>query len=366
MDSIWLNWCVMKVELFDLSIEEISLGMQAAGYPAYKADQVIDWIYDKKVYSFDDMTNISKQDRTALSDMYSISLPRIVLVQKSMDGTEKLLMELKDGNMVECVLMEYSYGISICISSQVGCRMNCSFCASGKDGLERNLSPGEMTGQILSAEKHTDKKIARIVVMGTGEPFDNYDNFIRFMETATSQQGLGFGQRKVTVSTCGIVPRIYDFADLGTQVNLSISLHESLDEKRNEIMPVNRSYPISELMDACRYYIKRTNRRISFEYALIPGKNDSREDAHCLARLLKGMLCYVNIIPVNRIEGYEYKGNPAENARLFYDILGHHEIHVTVRRELGSDIDAACGQLRRSHADKLRNRNQPGKGQGAE
>ncbi len=354
------------IELLDLDINTAKKAMSDAGFPGYKAGQVLDWVYKKNVFRFEDMTNISKKDTQKLGEIFAISLPKVVIEKKSGDGTQKYLMELADGNMVECVLMEYSYGTSICISSQAGCRMNCSFCASGKDGLERNLTPGEMTGQILSAGVHSGRKIARVVVMGTGEPFDNYDNFIGFLETATSAEGLGFGQRRITVSTCGIVPAIYDFADYGSQVNLSISLHETLDEERSSIMPVNRKYPISELMKACRYYIKKTNRRISFEYALIPGKNDSREDAMRLVQLLKGMLCYVNIIPVNRIKGFDYSGNPAENTRMFYDILGHHDIHVTVRRELGRDIDAACGQLRRSHADKLRNRNQQGDGKGTE
>jgi 23S rRNA (adenine2503-C2)-methyltransferase len=354
------------IEFLDLTIEQAKESLSDAGFPRYKASQILDWVYKKEVYRFKDMTNISKKDAKLLEEMFAISLPKVALEQKSKDGTGKYLMELADGNMVECVLMDYSYGTSICISSQAGCRMNCSFCASGKDGLERNLTPGEMTGQIISAGRHSGRKIARVVVMGTGEPFDNYSNFINFLELATSPEGLGIGQRRITVSTCGIVPAIYEFADYDSQVNLSISLHETLDEERSSIMPVNKKYPIAELMKACRYYIKKTNRRISFEYALIPGKNDSREDALRLVQLLKGMLCYVNIIPVNRIDGFDYRGNPTENTRMFYDILGNHDIHVTVRRELGGDIDAACGQLRRSHADKVRNRNQQGKGQGTE
>lgn len=354
------------IELLDLSIEEAGKLIREAGFPRYRTEQILEWIYKKEIFSFDDMTNISKKDAKILSEMFTTDLPEIVLEQKSSDGTIKYLMKLTDGNMVECVLMEYSYGTSICISSQAGCRMNCSFCASGKDGLERNLTPGEMSGQILAARHHSGKKISRVVIMGTGEAFDNYDNFIKFLELATSKEGLGIGQRKITVSTCGIVPRIYDFADYGSQVNLAVSLHETLDNDRSSIMPINNKYPINELMKACRYYIKKTNRRLSFEYALIPGKNDSKEDAQRLSQLLKGMLCYVNIIPVNRIEGFEYKGNPSENARMFYDILGNHDINVTVRRELGGDIDAACGQLRRNHADKVRNRNQQGKGQRTE
>jgi 23S rRNA (adenine2503-C2)-methyltransferase len=254
--------------------------------------------------------------------------------------------------------MEYDYGNSVCISSQAGCRMNCSFCASGKNGFARNLTPGEMTGQIIAISKASGKEISRVVVMGTGEPFDNYDNFISFIGNATDGEGLGMGQRRITVSTCGIVPRIRDFADYGSQVNLSVSLHETDDRSRNAIMPINRKYPIAQLMEACRYYIRKTNRRISFEYALIPGKNNSVGKARALAALLKDMLCYVNIIPVNRIEGVSYEGDPGENASHFYDILRKNKIHVTVRRELGEDIEAACGQLRRSHVDEIRHRNE--------
>lgn len=349
-------------DLYSLSIEKIKEIALDAGLPKYKVNQILDWVYKKKTFSFDEMSNISKKDSNTLGRLFSLELPEIVMEQKSSDGTIKYLMELNDGNMVECVLMQYSYGTSICISSQAGCRMNCSFCASGKDGLARNLTQGEMIGQILLAGKQSSRKISRVVVMGTGEPFDNYDNFIKFIETATSPDGLGLGQRRLTVSTCGIVPEIYSFADYGCQVNLAISLHETQDERRNKIMPVNKMYPISELMKACRYYINKTNRRISFEYALIPGKNDSKEDAKRLALLLKGMLCYVNIIPVNKIDGFEYKENHTDNTKLFYDILGNHDINVTIRRELGRDIDAACGQLRRNHADKVRDRNQQGKG----
>ena len=339
--------------LLDMKIDNLIKEIKDAGFKSYKADQILDWIYKKKVFSFNEMSNISAADAQKLIELYSIDIPKVIDIYRSSDGTRKYLLELKDGNIIEAVLMEYNYGYSICISSQAGCRMNCSFCASGKDGLERNLTPGEMTGQVLAVSADCGCTVARVVVMGTGEPFDNYDNFIGFIENANHRKGLDIGQRKITVSTCGIVPGIYDFADYGSQVNLAISLHGTDNETRSATMPVNRKYPIEELMKACRYYVKKTNRRISFEYALIPGKNDSVDKAVELSQLLKGMLCYVNIIPVNGIDGVTYKGDPRANASRFYDILGKQGIQVTVRRELGTDIKAACGQLRRSHADKV-------------
>ncbi len=346
--------------ILDMSINEVKDAIAAVGLKGYKADQVLDWIYRKKIFDFHEMTNISKKDAGLLGSRFSIDIPKTTDNLRSSDGTLKYLLELADGNVVESVLMEYSYGYSICISSQAGCRMNCSFCASGKDGLARNLTPGEMTGQILAVSAASGCEISRVVVMGTGEPFDNYDNFIKFIETTNDRQGLDIGQRKLTVSTCGIIPRIYDFADYNSQVNLAISLHGTDNESRSRTMPVNKSYPIEKLIHACRYYINKTNRRLSFEYALMPGINDSIEKAEELAKLLKGMLCYVNIIPVNRIDGVTYKGDPKANVLRFYDILGKHGIHTTVRRELGTDIGAACGQLRRSHADKVQHRNRQG------
>jgi len=341
------------INLLDLSIVEFKEEITGAGYKSFKAAQILDWIYKKRVFSFHEMSNISKSDSEKLTQTFNIDLPKIIDTLKSRDGTKKYLLELADGNIVEGVLMKYSYGYSICISSQAGCRMNCSFCASGKDGLARNLTPGEMTGQILAISAQSGCEISRVVVMGTGEPFDNYDNFIKFIEIANQPNGMNIGQRKIAVSTCGIVPRIYDFADYDSQVNLAISLHDTNNNSRSETMPVNISYPIEELMKACRYYIKKTRRRLSFEYALIPGINDSIDKAEELAKLLKGMLCYVNIIPVNRIDGVTYKGDPRVNVSSFYDILEKHGIGVTIRRELGTDIRAACGQLRRSHADKV-------------
>lgn len=342
--------------ILDLTIDEFKNELALSGFKTFKANQILDWIYKKKIFDFRIMSNISKADIGKLSALFTIEIPGTAEVLQSSDGTKKYLLELIDGNVVESVLMKYSYGYSICISSQAGCRMNCSFCASGKDGLVRNLTPGEMIGQILSVSVSSGCEIARVVVMGTGEPFDNYDNFIKFIETVNDPGGLDIGQRKITVSTCGIVPRIYDFANYDSQVNLAISLHDTDNVSRSKTMPVNNSYPIEALIHACRYYTKKTNRRISFEYALIPGINDSLEKAGELAGLLKGMLCYVNIIPVNRIEGVTYKGDPKLNASRFYDILGKQGIHVTVRRELGTDIKAACGQLRRSHADTIQHR----------
>ena len=342
--------------ILDIPIGGVREELTAMGFKSYKADQVLDWIYKKKTFNFEIMSNISKVDAKKLTAAFAMDIPRPVDILKSRDGTNKYLLELSDGNVVETVLMEYSYGYSLCISSQAGCRMNCSFCASGKDGLARNLTPGEMTGQILSVSAHSGCDIARVVVMGIGEPFDNYENFIKFIEVANDRKGLDIGQRRITVSTCGIVPRIYDFADYDSQVNLAISLHGTNNTLRSTTMPINKKYPIEELIKACRYYVKKTHRRLSFEYALMPGINDSEQKAEELARLLKGMLCYVNIIPVNRIDGVTYDGDPRANASRFYDILEKQGVQVTVRRELGTDIKAACGQLRRSHADKVQYR----------
>lgn len=344
-------------DILNLSIAQAKNKIEQAGFASYRTDQILDWIYKKHVCDFSKMTNISKKDREKLEELFTIGLPEVIKSLESRDGTVKSLMSLKDGNVIESVLMEYNYGHSLCISSQAGCRMNCSFCASGKNGLARDLTTGEMIGQIIAMSRKFNKDISRVVVMGIGEPFDNYDNFIGFVENAINQQGLEMGQRRITVSTCGIVPGICKFADYNSQVNLSVSLHETDNKSRSAIMPINRKYPIEELLKACRYYINKTNRRISFEYALIPGQNDSIDKAHALAGLLKDMLCYVNIIPINKIEGVSYDKNLIGSASHFYDILRKNKIHATVRRELGSDIEAACGQLRRSHVDEIRRRN---------
>ncbi len=343
--------------ILDMKIEELESEFLNLGLKLFRAKQVLNWIYEKQIFDFSDMSNLSKDDRILLNSEFTIDIPKIIYNLKSSDGTFKYLLELADGNVVESVLMEYTYGYSICVSSQVGCKRACDFCASGKDGLVRNLTSGEIIGQILAVSKKTQKHIERVVAMGIGEPFDNYYNFIKFAEIANASWGLGMGMRKITVSTSGVVPKIYEFADYNSQINLAISLHQTDNQKRSNIMPVNRMWDIEELIDACKYYINKTNRRLSFEYALIPSNNDTIDDANRLAQLLKGMLCYVNIIPVNKIDGVTYKGDLKLNSSHFYEILRKNGIHVTVRRELGRDIEAACGQLRRSRADKVQRSN---------
>ncbi|MFA7672664.1 MAG: 23S rRNA (adenine(2503)-C(2))-methyltransferase RlmN [Clostridia bacterium] len=319
------------------------------GLKRYRAIQVLDWIYNKKVYDFALMSNISKEDQELLKKAFTLDLPEIVTKLVSKDGTVKYLFRFEDGSMVESVLMDYDYGTSICISSQSGCKMGCSFCASSKVSFNRSLKGYEMTGQILKASLDSNKIIARCVVMGIGEPFDNYENLLNFLRVINMKEGFNLGGRRITVSTCGIVPKIYEFADLGLQVNLSVSLHEVTDEARSRIMPINKKYPIAELIEACEYYFKTTNRRVSFEYALIPGQNDSFEHARKLCDLLKGVMCYVNVIPVNPIEGALGKEENSHNMSVFCAILKEKGVPVTIRRELGRDINAACGQLRRKY-----------------
>lgn len=339
------------IDILNLTLEQLTDFLLENNISKFKAKQVFDWIYKKNIYQFDEMTNLSKDDRNFLDEHCFIGLLKIKDRMTSKDGTQKFLMELNDGQLIETVLMEYTYGLSICISSQVGCKMGCEFCASTKLGFERNLTAGEMISQVMTVNRYLGMNIDRVVVMGIGEPFDNFENFITFIRIANDHHGLDIGGRKLTVSTCGIVPRIYEFADLKLQVNLSISLHETDDRKRSELMPVNRTYPISEIMSACKYYISKTNRRISFEYALIGGENDSDSSAKNLSVLLKGMLCYVNVIPINQISEGKYNYDKKKNIESFCGILRKNGIMVTVRRELGSDINASCGQLRRSHID---------------
>ncbi|MFO7635863.1 MAG: 23S rRNA (adenine(2503)-C(2))-methyltransferase RlmN [Clostridia bacterium] len=340
----------MKKNLLDLSYESLGRELIEMGLPSFKTGQIWEWLYRKNTFDFNGMTDLSKEHREVLAEKYAVHLPKIVGKQKSIDGTEKFLMEMEDKKLVECVLMEYSYGHSLCISSQVGCRMGCVFCASGQSGYERNLTPGEMTGQILSVGRETGKHVSRIVIMGMGEPFDNYENVVSFIGIAMSPKGLNIGGRKITVSTCGIVPGIRAFTGLGMQVNLSVSLHQADNRKRDAMMPINRKYPLDMLMEACREYVEKTNRRISFEYALIPGLNDDAQSARALCVLLSGILCYINIIPVNNT-GTSITRSAGNQAKIseFCGILKKQGFHTTVRRELGNDIDAACGQLKRRH-----------------
>lgn len=322
--------------------------LKEKGYPRFRADQIASWL-KKGVSSFDEMTNLPKDIRELLKTEYYFTKAEIVRKRVSaIDGTVKYLFRLNDGEYIESVVMNYHHGSTICISTQVGCRMGCTFCATGKSGFSRSLNPTEMLAQIEAAQRDLNIRISNIVLMGMGEPFDNYDNVIAFIRLVSSESSLNIGMRHITLSTCGIVPRIYDFADLMLQVGLSVSLHAPNDAMRSRTMPINRAYPIAELISACRYYVDKTHRRITFEYALIEGENDSDSAARELAALLKGILCHVNLIPVNNVAGAGYKKSNIKRQKAFVDILSAYGVNATVRRTLGSDIEASCGQLKRN------------------
>ena len=271
------------------------------------------------------------------------------MYESNIDGTKKLLLAFRDGNLIESVIMKYKHGNSICISTQVGCRMGCKFCASTIEGRVRNLTAGEILSQIMVAQHLIQERISNVVLMGSGEPLDNYDNVMKFLEIVNAEYGLNIGQRHITLSTCGIVPKIYELADKELSITLAISLHAFSDEKRREIMPIANKYSIKEILEACRYYINKTTRRITFEYSLVKDVNDSIEDAKSLGKLLKGLLCHVNLIPVNEVKENSFKRSSQKTIENFEETLKNHGIEVTVRREMGSDINAACGQLRRSY-----------------
>lgn len=340
------------INLLDLQLNEIEELMKKLGQPKFRAAQIFGWMYKeagKGAESFDEMTNVPADLRQKLAEISTIGLPEVLKVQESkLDGTRKYLFGLEDGNAVESVFMRYKFGNSICVSSQAGCRMGCSFCASTLGGLTRNLTAGEIAGQILSAERDTGERISHVVVMGTGEPFDNYENLSAFIKIINNPKGLNIGMRNITVSTCGIVPMIERFGEDFPQVNLAISLHASDNESRSALMPVNRKYPMAELLKACRDYTEKTSRRVTFEYTLVKGVNDSREDADRLGKLLRGMLCHVNLIPLNTVKERDFETTGKAAAAAFRGRLEESGVPATIRRELGDDIDAACGQLRRS------------------
>ena len=336
-------------DIKSMNLSELTAYLTESGFEKFRAKQVLDWIRQDAA-DFDAMKNIPQKLRDFLKENAYLSCADIVRIQRSkLDDTVKYLYRLHDGEYVEGVLMSYHHGRTICISSQVGCKMGCTFCATGKSGFSRSLSASEMIAQIRSAEIECGERISNVVLMGMGEPFDNFDNVIRFLKLVSSEDSLHIGMRHITVSTCGIVPRIIDFADLELQCGLSISLHAPNDAQRSRTMPVNRRYPIAELMDAARYYVNKTNRRITFEYALIDGENDSDETARELADLLKGLLCHVNLIPVNSVTGAGYQKSSIKRQQAFVKILSSKGINATVRRTLGSDIDASCGQLKRKY-----------------
>ncbi len=334
------------MNILDLELKELEKIIKETGEPSFRAKQIFGWIA-KGDTEPESMRNVPKSfwEKTASLGIRAI-IPEIAEIQRSKDGTVKGLLRMEDGQAVEAVFMKYKYGNSICISSQAGCRMGCAFCASGINGLERDLTAGEMYGEILAMEKATGEKISHLVVMGTGEPFDNYENLSRFIRILNDPAGKNLGMRNITVSTCGLVPVIERFGDDFPQVNLAISLHAADPEERSEIMPVNRAYPLEELIGACRRYTEKTGRRITFEYTLIHGVNDDRKHLDKLAELLHGMLCHVNLIPLNAVKEKGFTPGTRERAEEFREALEKRGIPATVRRELGSDIDAACGQLR--------------------
>ena len=335
---------IKEYNLSDLQDEILALGEKK-----YRAEQIFKWIYVDKVKEFDEMTNLSMELREKLKQEYTMCNFKILKKQESSDGTKKYLFDVLDGNAIETVLMEYHHGKTICVSSQIGCKMGCKFCASTGIKFIRSLTAGEIVEQILAVEQDIGDKISNVVFMGIGEPFDNYDNVMKAIQIINNQKGLNIGARHISISTSGLVPMIYKFADEELQCTLSISLHATTDEKRSKMMPINNRYNIKELMEACKYYINKTNKRISFEYALAKDNNDNLEDAKELVKLLKGMLCHVNLIPINKIENGEYVKSSNENIIKFRDYLNEKGIVATIRRELGSDIDAACGQLRRKN-----------------
>ena len=338
-----------KKALKNFTEAEMKEFMKEIGEKAFRGTQVYSWIY-KGAKNFDDMKNIPKSLREKLEEVSYIGNIDIELKLESKDGkTKKYLFLLNDGNIIETVMMDYDSRVTVCVSNQVGCRMGCRFCASTMDGLVRNLEPWEILDQIMKIQEDTGKRVSNLVLMGSGEPLDNYDNTKQFLKIVNDENGLNIGYRHITLSTCGIVPKIYELADLEIPINLAISLHSPYDEKRKEIMPVANKYSIKEILDACRYYIKKTNRRVTFEYSLIKGVNDGKKEAEALASLLKGMLCHVNLIPINEVDERDFKKPDKAFIYKFRDYLEERNIPATVRISMGSDISGACGQLRRKH-----------------
>ena len=341
-----------KKDIRSYTIDELMAEMELLGEKKFRAKQIYEWLHVKCVDDFSEMTNLSKNLRDRLEESYEIPSVHMLKRQVSkQDGTNKFLFQLQDGHVVESVLMRYHHGNSVCISSQVGCRMGCKFCASTIGGLERNLKASEMLGQIYQIQKISSERVSNVVVMGTGEPLDNYDHFVRFVHLITDEHGLHISQRNITVSTCGIVPNMKRLAEERLQITLALSLHGSTQEKRKQLMPVANKYELSEVLEACDYYFEQTGRRITFEYSLVAGVNDTEEDARELIRLLKPRNCHLNLIPVNPIKERSFLKPSKKSAENFKNIFEKQKINVTIRREMGSDIDGACGQLRRRYVE---------------
>ncbi len=331
--------------IYDLPRDELIAWLDGEGVKPFKAIQIYEWLYDKRVKSFDEMTNLKKEFIEVLENNFNIE--ELVIRKKQESETAlKYLFELGDGNLIEAVVMKHDYGTSVCVSSQIGCNMGCAFCESGRLKKVRNLEPGEIVGQLLKIEEDSGLKISSVVVMGIGEPFDNYDNIIRFLKIINDAKGMAIGARHITVSTSGLVPKIYEFADFPLQINLAVSLHAPNDEIRNKIMKINKVYNIDTLIEAIRHYIAKTNRRVTIEYVMLNGVNDTKECAWELVNLLRGMNVYVNLIPYNETSHLEFRKSSTKKKDEFFEILNKNGITVTVRREFGGTIDAACGQLR--------------------
>ena len=342
-----------KIDIKSMNLVELTEFVASIGEKAFRAKQLYQWLHVKQVYAFDDMTKLSKAFREKLNEVSFITDLKQEQVQISqIDGTRKYLFLLEDGNVIESVLMRYKHGNSVCISSQVGCRMGCRFCASTLDGLVRGLRPSEMIDQIYKIGQDIGERISNVVVMGTGEPMDNYDNLLKFITLLTDENGLNISQRNLTVSTCGIVPRMRQLADEKLSITLALSLHASNQKKRLELMPVANKYDIHDVIDACKYYFDQTGRRVTFEYSLVGGVNDTDEDARELSQLIHGMNCHVNLIPVNPIKERDYVQSNAAVIAAFKNKLEKNGINVTVRREMGRDIDGACGQLRKRYINE--------------
>ncbi|WP_422392293.1 23S rRNA (adenine(2503)-C(2))-methyltransferase RlmN [Niallia oryzisoli] len=340
---------IQKPSIYSLQLSELKEWLKEYNEKAFRAEQIFDWLYKKRVSDFAQMSNLSKNLRDILSEHFTLTTLKTIIQQESADGTIKFLFELHDGYSIETVLMRHDYGNSVCVTTQVGCRIGCTFCASTLGGLKRHLEAGEIVAQVVKVQQaldETDERVSSIVIMGIGEPFDNFDNMLSFLKIINHDQGLNIGARHITVSTSGIIPKIYQFADENLQINFAISLHAPNTELRSRLMPINKAYKLPDLMKAVRYYINKTGRRVSFEYGLFGGVNDQVEHAKELAQLIKGLKCHVNLIPVNYVPERDYVRTPRDQIFLFEKTLKDAGVNVTIRREQGSDIDAACGQLR--------------------
>ena len=343
----------MKKDLKSLNLEQLTEELLGIGEKKFRAKQVYSWIHEKLVDSFDEMTNLSKDLREKLNENYTLNSMDAVAVQTSqIDGTQKYLFRLHDGHVVESVLMRYHHGNTVCISYQVGCLMGCRFCASTIGGKVRDLAASEMLGQIYKIQKLSKERVHNVVVMGTGDPLDNYDNLVQFVKMLTDENGLNISQRNLTVSTCGIVPKIRQLAEEKFQITLALSLHATTQEKRKQLMPIANKYDLKEVLDACHYYYEQTGRRITFEYSLVGGVNDTKQDAEELTRLIGKFPCHVNLIPVNPIKERDFVQPNKQECQAFRNKLEKNGINATIRREMGRDIDGACGQLRKSYLDQ--------------